>query len=203
MSRCCFLTSPFRPWLKGLWCAIVPAVRLLFLLLVVFAPLAAVEVPAVVTRVSDGDTIAVMLEGVQPAKVRLLYLDTPESHGNSHGAAMQEGKDAAGYLSQLLLIGTRVVLWGPGKEVEQDRYERRLAVVSIMASEDEPREVVQETMIRAGWSPLWEKYGQADLLWRAKFVTAEERAKAAKAGAWGTAPDYMRDKSNETTAPKR
>ena len=176
--------------------------RTLILALIV-ASCHAVEVAAVVTRVSDGDTIAVKLDGGQAAKVRLLYLDTPESHANSHGEAMPEGQAAAAYLSKLLLIGTHVVLWGPGKDLEQDRYERRLAVVSIMAPEGEPRELVQETMIRAGWSPLWEKYGKADALWRSKLVAAEEQAKAAKAGAWGTAPDYMRDKANETTAPKR
>ena len=176
--------------------------RTLFALL--FATLCgAVEVAAVVTRVSDGDTIAVTLDGGAAAKVRLLYLDTPESRDNSHGAAMPEGKDAAGYLSKLLLIGTNVVLWGPGEKLEADRYERLLAVVSIMAPEGQPREVVQETMIRAGWSPLWEKYGQADPLWSKRLEAAEEIARKQHAGAWGTAPVYMRDKSNETTAPKR
>jgi hypothetical protein len=58
-------------------------------------------------------------------------------------------------------------------------------------------------MIRMGWSPLWEKYGRADARWRPELDQAEQEAKAEGAGAWTTAPDYMRDKANEITAPTR
>ncbi len=68
--------------------------RIAFLLLAACLALA-VEVPATVKHVTDGDTIAATLADGSEVKVRLLYIDTPESKGNSHGEATAEGKAAA------------------------------------------------------------------------------------------------------------
>lgn len=162
------------------------------IIFLICASLCAVEVLASVTSVTDGDTIETTA-GV----VRLLYIDTPESRGNSHGLAMPEGKAASYFLSALLPAGAKVRLWSPGDKLEIDRYGRVLAVVIM-----EDDRTVQTRMVAAGWSPVWEKYGRVDLAWRTGLESAERSAKEAKAGAWATAEKYMVDKSNETTSAK-
>ena len=174
----------------------------LVVLLLVAALSYAVEVPATVKRIVDGDTIAMNLADGNAVVVRLLYLDTPEPADNSHGKGMDEGKAASAYLRTLLPVGTPVVLWGPGDALEIDRYKRPLAVVIIPPDDQGKTLVVQSAMIRMGWSVLWEKYGKADARWRPELVKAEDEAKAEGAGAWTSAPDWMRNKANETTAPK-
>jgi endonuclease YncB( thermonuclease family) len=163
-------------------------------LLALVLHLAAIEVPAEVVSVTDGDTIVVSVAGTEE-RIRLLYLDTPESKGNSHGAASPEGKLAAEFMDLQAKAGSAVTLWGPGADLERDRYKRLLAVV-ITSKGD----TLQERVIKAGWSPLWEKYGKADPKWRQTLVEAEEKAKRGKTGAWATDPKYMIDKGNETTA---
>jgi endonuclease YncB( thermonuclease family) len=158
--------------------------------------LAAVEVPAEVVSVTDGDTIVVAVSGTEE-RIRLLYLDTPESKGNSHGEATPDGKLAAEFMDLQAKTGSAVTLWGPGENLERDRYKRILAVVITSRGD-----TLQERVIKAGWSPLWEKYGKADPKWRETLVAAEEKAKKDKAGAWATDPKYMTDKGNETTAKK-
>lgn len=158
---------------------------------------AAVEVPAEVVSVTDGDTIVVTFAGSEE-RIRLLYLDTPESKGNSHGAATSEGKLAAEFMDLQAKAGSSVTLWGPGADLERDRYKRLLAVVVTSRGD-----TLQERVIKAGWSPLWEKYGKADPKWREVLVAAEAKAKQDKAGAWASDPKYMTDKGNETTAKSK
>jgi micrococcal nuclease len=114
-------------------------------------PLTAVDEAAVVAAVIDGDTIEVE----DGRRVRLLYIDTPESRDNSHGEAMAEGKAATAFLHTQLPRGTAVTLRGPGARLQQDRYERTLAVVVVGGR------TAQEQIISAGWSPYWRKYGDA------------------------------------------
>jgi micrococcal nuclease len=168
-----------------------------FLLLCLAGWLAAVEVPAEVVSVTDGDTIVVKVAGTEE-RIRLLYIDTPESKGNSHGEATPEGKLASEFMDLQAKPGSAVTLWGPGADLERDRYKRILAVV--IASRGD---TIQDRVIKAGWSPLWEKYGKADPKWRETLVAAEEKAKKDKAGAWATDPKYMTDKGNETTAKSK
>jgi endonuclease YncB( thermonuclease family) len=167
-----------------------------FLLLCLAGCLVAVEVQAEVRSVTDGDTIVVTVAGTEE-RIRLLYLDTPESKGNSHGEATPEGKLASEFMDLQAKPGSAVTLWGPGADLERDRYKRILAVVITSRGD-----TIQDRVIKAGWSPLWEKYGKADPKWRQTLVEAEEKAKKDKAGAWATDPKYMTDKGNETTAKK-
>ncbi len=182
--------------------------------LVVAVSIAAVEVPATIVKVVDGDTIVVVLADKTEAKVRLLFVDTPESHGNAHGAAMPEGGKAAEFLRGRLPIGTVVTLWGPKDALGQDPYDRLLAVpwrkeaavIGAGGTAASPADLeinVCSEIIRAGWSPYWVKYGRAPDRLDAAFAAAQAEAKEAGAGAWSTAPDYMRDKANETTAPRK
>ena len=88
-------------------------------------PAAAGDGTAVVTRVVDGDTINVRL-GSTTEKVRLIGIDTPESHGPG-GLRECYGSEAAGQLRALLPEGTRVRLV---RDVEaRDRFGRLLAYV--------------------------------------------------------------------------
>lgn len=80
---------------------------------------------AVVTQLTDGDTLRVRMDGVEE-KVRLIGIDTPES---VHPSKPVEcfGKEASAHLADLLPEGTRVrvVL-----DVEaRDRYDRLLGYV--------------------------------------------------------------------------
>lgn len=186
--------------------------RLLAALLVAIS-ITAVEVPATVTKVVDGDTIVVALGDKTEAKVRLLYVDTPESRGNAHGEAMAEGVKAAEFLRGRLPVGTTVKLWGPKDALDRDPYDRLLAVpwrmeaavIGAGGTAASPADLeinVCSEIIRAGWSPYWKKYGKAPDRLDAAFAAAHAEAKEAGAGAWSTAPDYMRDKANETTAPR-
>jgi endonuclease YncB( thermonuclease family) len=163
----------------------------------------AVEVQATVDHVTDGDTIGVVIAGENAvAKVRLLWLDTPESKGNSHGEAMEEGKQAAEFARKLMPKGTAVRLWSPRADaLEHDVYGRLLAVVYVGAAGDGPS--VQEQVIASGWSPYWRKYGAAPEPLHGKLLTAQETAQRDQTGAWSTAAGWMRDKSNERTAPRR
>jgi micrococcal nuclease len=168
-----------------------------FVILAIFQlNLVAVEVLAEVVSVTDGDTLVAKLAGIEE-RIRLLYIDTPESKGNGHGAASSEGRLAAEFMDLQAKPGSAVTLWGPGADLERDRYKRLLAVVVTLRGD-----TLQERVITAGWSPLWEKYGKADPKWRQALKAAEEMAKAGKSGAWRTDPVYMTDKGNETTARK-
>lgn len=156
----------------------------------------AVEVPAVVQSVHDGDTITVAAQADgHPQRVRLLWIDTPEVGDNRHGRAMPEGAQARDLVRGLLPKGQAVVLWGPGDELERDPFKRELAVVKVGDS------TVQEAVIAGGWSPVWEKYGRPPEPYRSRWEAAERKAREAGAGAWGTARQYMIDKGNETASP--
>ena len=171
----------------------------LLLLVVALAPILAQETPAEVSQVVDGDTIAVRLNG-QETRVRLLWIDTPESRSNRHGEAKPEGVEAAKALRTLLPKGSVVRLWSPGESLEQDVYRRILAVVLLGSS---GLDSAQEYQIRAGWSPIWKKYGAPPAPFADRFAAAEKSARESKAGGWGSIPQWMVDKSNETTARRR
>jgi len=159
------------------------------------ALLPCVEVSTVVTRVIDGDTIDTPV-----GKVRLLYIDTPESKSNTHGTQMAEGSAAFAFLSTALPAGTPILLWGPDESIRTDPYKRLLAV--ILQKKDTELININRTLIAAGWSPYWRKYGDAQEPMHGEFQTAHTQAETTKAGAWATAPAYMRDKTNERTGKK-
>jgi endonuclease YncB( thermonuclease family) len=174
-----------------------PMLRAALIALAILPWASSVEVPATIVSITDGDTLTVTLADRSEAKVRLLYIDTPESKANSHGEAMPEGRLASEFLDLQAKAGSAVTLWGPGAEIARDRYGRLLAVIITSRGD-----TLQQRIIAAGWSPLWEKYGRADPRWRDDLQAAEDAASAGKLGAWSTAPAYMRNKANETTAPK-
>lgn len=174
---------------------------LCLLALVISSGLALEEDGAVVTRVTDGDTIAVQRRDGTISTVRLLCIDTPESRDNSHGVATESGKHASASMRELAPVGTVVRLWTARPAFEMDRYNRVLAVVLRGPNGTES---LNQEQIRRGWSPYWRKYGDlsADQAMHARFLAAQEEAETARTGAWSLDPEYMRNKSNERTAPK-
>jgi len=82
-----------------------------------------------VTKITDGDTLRVQLNGGVEEKVRMIGIDTPEVHGRG-GLRECFGKEASAELGRLVPIGTTVRL-----EIDaepRDRYGRLLAYVYRM-----------------------------------------------------------------------
>jgi len=91
------------------------------------APAGATAGAASVDEVVDGDTIRVRLPGRRDTEsVRLIGIDTPETHGPG-GLRECFGKEAAARLAELLPDGTEVRLVRDAEA--RDRYGRLLAYV--------------------------------------------------------------------------
>jgi len=134
--------------------------RLLPLLLLVAALVAVETDPIKVLSVYDGDTLTAELADGTTAKVRLLWLDTPELRNNRNETARPESAEAA--RNQLALAcedADRLTLWSPHDEIRKDRYGRLLAVVKLY--DGDAHISAQALMIASGWSVYWRKYGDA------------------------------------------
>lgn len=79
-----------------------------------------------VTKLTDGDTLRVQLNGGAEEKVRLIGIDTPETQGRG-GLRECFGKEASAELARLLPVGTTVRLVIDAEP--RDRYGRLLAYV--------------------------------------------------------------------------
>lgn len=80
----------------------------------------------VVTKVTDGDTLRVRMNGGGEEKVRLIGIDTPEVHGRG-GLRECFGQEASAELARLVPPGTTVRLVVDAEP--RDRYSRLLAYV--------------------------------------------------------------------------
>ena len=98
---------------------------------------------AEVDWVSDGDTLVVYLKG-QREKVRLLYIDTPESVKQDSNANCSEGWEASRHVEAVLPGGTVVYLQSDGGD-DRDEYGRLLRFVWL----DVPSENPDKAEIRA------------------------------------------------------
>ena len=152
--------------------------------------------PAEVTRVSDGDTITVMLDG-REEKVRLTGIDTPETFASSkldrdveasplNREEMRSlGKEATAYAKELM-EGRAVYLELDAEE--RDRYGRLLAYVYTLEPggdwtfQDETFEQVNLELVEAGWAdpltiPPNVKYTEL-------YTEAATQARRQKRGIW-------------------
>jgi len=154
-----------------------------------------IAVPATVLRIADGDTLTVRLDQGVEERVRLLYIDTPEYRTSSRGPAIAEVRPATAFIRSLLPIGEAVVLHGPGRTLERDRYGRLLAVVLIPGARD-PGLSVQERIVRAGWSAYVTQYGRAPDPLDGRLRSAQGEAEREKAGIWGTNPEWIRRRAD-------
>lgn len=138
----------------------------------VFAARAGDRDAATVTRVVDGDTVRVALDGVETT-IRLLNVDAPETkHPNKAVGCL--GPEAAAFLTRLLPSGTRVELEYDGEKL--DRYGRTLA--GVWRQDD----LVNADVARAGLGTPVQYNGQV------RFLAAVQRgareAERRKVGAY-------------------
>lgn len=104
-------------------------------------------ITATVVSVSDGDTITIKDSSGNTNKIRILWLDTPESFDTRFGYIECYGKEASDFLKKYLPVGTtvQVIYYG------NDKYSRDLAEVFVN------NESIATTMIKNGygWVYRW------------------------------------------------
>ena len=134
----------------------------------------AVEGPFPVTRVVDGDTVRVLIDG-QDTAVRLIGIDTPETVAPNRSVECA-GPEASVYAEQLM-SGQDVYLELDESQGTYDNYNRSLAYVWL---EDDL--MVNLAMIDAG---LAEEYTYDDrYTYQQRFQQAEQEAKDDLRGLW-------------------
>jgi micrococcal nuclease len=132
--------------------------------------------PFPVTRVVDGDTLRVLIQG-QDTAVRLIGIDTPETVAPNRPVECA-GPEASVYAEQLM-AGQSVYLELDSSQGTYDRYDRVLAYVWL-ADRDV---MVNLAMLQAG---LAEEYTYDDVYaYQADFQRAERQAKDDLRGLWG------------------
>jgi micrococcal nuclease len=122
---------------------------------------------ALVTHVTDGDSIEVEVGGV-PFRVRYIGIDAPEMNGEPLGKEAREANSG--------LVGGKAVEMIRDLS-EADRYGRLLRYV-FADGRFVNRELVRIGMARAGYFP-------PDVACYAEFRTAEEEARQDARGLWG------------------
>jgi endonuclease YncB( thermonuclease family) len=126
-----------------------------------------------VTRVIDGDTITVFLEGVSE-RVRLLGVDAPE-FGNK-GAAAEPLAGEAGEFVRRLLQGRRVILRRDPESDDRDRYGRLLRYVESADGTDVGAELLRQGLARAMTEFPCSRLGL--------YIRIEKEARESKRGIW-------------------
>jgi len=133
------------------------------------------RIGAQVTRVVDGDTIHVELQG-RDVTIRLIGIDTPETVAPDQPVECF-GHQASAYVTSRLQ-GRQVDL---EFDVERtDRFGRTLAYVWI------GDELVNETLVREGYAAV--TTFPPDVRYVDRFTAAQREARAEGAGLWGACP---------------
>ena len=141
---------------------------------------------ATIRSVSDGDTVVVQIAQRQE-RVRLIGIDTPESHPNrrakkiaerSHQdllSIIEQGKAAAEFTRKLLPKGTSIRLEYDTEK--RDLYGRLLAYLWLASGE-----MVNETIISSGYAyPLTVP---PNVRYQKRFLESFQSAKRHKRGLW-------------------
>lgn len=161
--------------------------KLIIISMLVTFPLFAVEYIGIVTKVTDGDTLHVMINKKEE-KVRILYIDTPEKYSGSKldkdakkaGISANEeqelGKLASGYTSKFFQKGDKVVVTSNKK----DQYGRILGSVS-KNNVDYSTQIIKD-----GYSCIYKKASYPKELEKALTNAKEE-----KKGLWSINYDVM------------
>jgi micrococcal nuclease len=126
---------------------------------------------AVVERVIDGDTIAL----VDGTRVRLVQIDTPEKGRECYG------NEASEIMRRLLAPGTEVRIEQDPMLDQVDRYDRKLAYVW---KDDED---INLTLVEEGAAGVWFFDGSRGRYAR-ELLRAAERARVDHKGLWGACP---------------
>lgn len=154
-----------------------------------------------VTRVIDGDTIAVApVEGELEASgddadehiVRLLGIDTPEMNYHSGEKPECGAREATEHLESLLSRGTAVVVSYDPEADRTDRYGRSLAYVDLADGGDGTADVAHQ-QVAGGYAVAWIPSGEPEPERFSDLVTAQQSAQHSGAGSWGTCGTFGRD----------
>jgi micrococcal nuclease len=144
------------------------------------------KVTADLVRVVDGDTIRVKYNNEEEA-IRIMALDTEESHANSSKPVTPLGREASDKAKEFFANSNQVTLEFPGNEPGnvcwqkyRGNYGRVLAFVYRTDETD-----FQEYMIREGYSPYFTKYGYAVFESNhLRYTEAERAAQSKHAKVW-------------------
>jgi micrococcal nuclease len=131
-----------------------------------------------VVRVVDGDTIRVLVGG-REQYVRLLGIDTPETH--RPGVAIEcGGPEASRHLTALLPAGTIVGLEADPSQDRVDRYGRLLDYVRLPDGR-----LAEDEQVAAGWATVYVFEGRP-VSRDPELRRAMGKARAAGRGVWGS-----------------
>jgi len=139
------------------------------------------------TRVVDGDTLRVKLPGEEKdSSLRLLCLDCEESYSGGRKPKTPWGKAAKAHAEEFFAEAREVTIEFPGKEPLEEcmskyrgNYGRLLVYVWYNNIN------FQEHMIREGYSPYFNKYGNAaNSRYHHRLQHAERQAQADNLGVW-------------------
>src|SRR3954447_16973831 len=132
---------------------------------------------AVVTRVVDGDTIHVRAAGGRDVAVRLLGIDTPETH-RPNTPVECGGPQASASMARLVPRGARVTLATDPTQDRVDRYGRTLAYVFLPDGR-----LLEDEQLRSGWATVYVFHGNP--VQRIAELRREARqAESARRGVW-------------------
>lgn len=154
--------------------------KLIVVSIFITLPLLAAEYIGIVTKVTDGDTLHVMIDKKEE-KVRILYIDTPEKYsgskldkdakkaGISANDEQELGKLASAYASKFFQNGDKVVIASNKK----DQYGRFLATVSNNGID------YSTQIIKDGYSCIYKK-----AKYPKELDNVLQEAKESKKGLW-------------------
>lgn len=140
------------------------------------------SLPAVVSRVTDGDTIRVRVGG-RSERVRLLGIDAPETQDPDAPVACF-GPQAAARARALLPPGSAVTVVTDPTQDRRDRYGRLLAYV-FPAGSHRP---ANEALVALGAARVYVYRRERPFRRLADFRRAETDARRAGRGLWGACP---------------
>ena len=132
---------------------------------------------ALVTRAVDGDTIHVRESGGRDVTVRLLGIDTPETH--RPGTPVEcGGREASASMARLAPRGARVTLATDPTQDRVDRYGRLLAYVFLANGR-----LLEDEQLRSGWAMVYVFHGNP-VERITEFRREEGRAESERRGVW-------------------
>ncbi len=134
-----------------------------------------------VSRVVDGDTIAVRVRGFETT-VRLLGIDTPETR-DPDAPVQCFGPQASARTAALLPVGRAVSLVTDPTQDTRDRYNRLLAYV-YRPGHSGARGSVNFALVATGYAKVY-VYGGVRFRHAVPFFRAQHRAREAGNGLWG------------------
>lgn len=142
-------------------------------------------IEATVVRVVDGDTVRVTSNSLEREEsLRILALDTEESHPGGGKPVTPFGHEAKKRAEQFFSPGDAVTLEFPGNDsadVAVRRYRGNFGRLLVYVYKDGVD--FQEVMIREAFSPYFVKYGNA-VFHHQEYRQAERQAQQQQIGVW-------------------